>query len=62
MSLELPYCYLNVSRLIEYLILFFLQQFRKLNQGFMVIEIDERPDCLDIQSALGQMTGESSVQ
>lgn len=38
-----------------------LQQFNKLKQEFTAIEIENRDDCADIQAALGQLTGATSV-
>jgi glutaredoxin 3 len=37
------------------------QQFKKINFNFLTIEIEDRPDCQDIQDVLGEMTGAKSV-
>lgn len=37
------------------------QQFNKLNQLFTAYELDKRDDCAEIQAALGQITGATSV-
>lgn len=38
-----------------------LQQFKKLQQQFTAVEIENRDDCADIQAALGEITGATSV-
>lgn len=38
-----------------------LQQFNKLNQIFTAIELENRDDCAEIQAALGEITGATSV-
>lgn len=40
---------------------FILQQFQKLNFQFLAVELEDRPDCEDIQDVLGEMTGARSV-
>jgi glutaredoxin 3 len=37
------------------------EQFKKLNTAFTTIELENRPDCQEIQGVLGQMTGATSV-
>jgi glutaredoxin 3 len=37
------------------------QQFQKLNVPFLVIEIENRPDCNEIQDVLNELTGARSV-
>ena len=37
------------------------QQFKKLKFDFLTIELEDRPDCQDIQNALGELTGAKSV-
>lgn len=41
--------------------LLILQQFNKLNQAFTAIELEKRDDCAEIQAALGELTGATSV-
>lgn len=43
------------------LFLSILQQFNKLNQAFTAIELEKRDDCAEIQAALGEITGATSV-
>lgn len=38
-----------------------MQQFQKLNQAFTAIEIENRSDCSEIQAALGEITGATTV-
>lgn len=38
-----------------------LQQFKKINFDFLTIELEDRPDCNQIQDVLGEMTGARSV-
>lgn len=42
-------------------LLVILQQFKKLNQAFTTIELEKRDDCAEIQAALGEITGATSV-
>lgn len=37
------------------------EQFKKLNFDFLAIEIEDRPDCQEIQDVLNEMTGARSV-
>ena len=37
------------------------QEFQKIGQTYTVVEIENRPDCDEIQDVLGQMTGARSV-
>ncbi|CRL00806.1 CLUMA_CG014058, isoform A [Clunio marinus] len=37
------------------------KQFKKLNQDYLTIELDGRPDCQAIQNVLGEMTGAKTV-
>lgn len=37
------------------------EQFKKLNQAFTAIELEKRDDGAEIQAALGEMTGATSV-
>ncbi|CAO1360331.1 unnamed protein product [Diamesa hyperborea] len=37
------------------------EQFQKLKASFLAIELEDRPDCKEIQDALGELTGERSV-
>jgi glutaredoxin 3 len=37
------------------------QQFQKLNVPFLAIEIENRPDCNEIQDVLNELTGARSV-
>lgn len=37
------------------------QQFQKLNFPFLAVEIEDNPDCQEIQDVLGEMTGARSV-
>ena len=41
--------------------LFYFQQFKKINFEFLAIEIEDRPDCQEIQDVLNEMTGARSV-
>jgi glutaredoxin 3 len=38
-----------------------LQQFKKINFDFLTVELENRPDCNEIQDVLGEMTGARSV-
>lgn len=40
---------------------FFFQQFKKINFDFLTIELENRPDCNEVQDVLGEMTGARSV-
>lgn len=40
---------------------FLFQQFKKLNFQYLAIEIEDRPDCNQIQDVLNEMTGARSV-
>lgn len=49
-------------RLIQMMKLYFvLQQFNKLKEKFTAIELENRGDCAEIQAALGELTGATSV-
>ncbi|CAG9797057.1 unnamed protein product [Chironomus riparius] len=37
------------------------EQFKKINFEFLAIEIEDRPDCQEIQEVLNEMTGARSV-
>jgi glutaredoxin 3 len=38
-----------------------LQQFKKINVDFLAVEIEDMPECQDIQDALNELTGARSV-
>lgn len=44
-----------------WIIIFFLQQFKKLNQAFGLYELNQREDGDEIQDILGEMTGGRTV-
>ncbi|XP_070495098.1 uncharacterized protein [Chironomus tepperi] len=37
------------------------EQFKKINFDFLAVEIEDRPDCQEIQDVLNEMTGARSV-
>lgn len=51
--------YANINKNIVFSHL--LQQFQQINHHFTAIELENRDDCQDIQAALGEITGGTTV-